>query len=172
MKMNHTSCVAMYNHVQLTVIHACQRVTSFAALMPSSARTQMTKPQRVAEASAADPVDAQHLRARNTKSIACVKRQSNVEDDFFLSEQTVRPTKEAPRTTPVDIQMMICDIAPPRLETIPPRRRLASTRRDANDESATIDRKIQNLSLARAHAPGCPRCRGRPNDSVERIAEC
>ena len=49
MKMNHTSWVRMYNHVQLTVTHACQPFTSVAALMPVVV-AQMMNPQSTAEA--------------------------------------------------------------------------------------------------------------------------
>ena len=53
MKINQTSCVTMYSHVKLLVIHPVQRVTSLDDPV-SSTSTQMMKPQSREDASAAE----------------------------------------------------------------------------------------------------------------------
>ena len=49
MKINQTSCVTMYSHVQFTVIQACQPLTSKAELIPVEV-AQTMNPQRTREA--------------------------------------------------------------------------------------------------------------------------
>ncbi len=98
----------------------------------------MTKLQRTREAR---PELTQFMRstcARGIRSIACVKRQSNVESSFFSCEQTVRPTKEAPRGTGFGGRIENL-IAPPRLEF----RRERRKRRD-------LQKNPKSLSRARA----------------------
>ena len=74
MKMNQTSCVAMYNHVQLLVIHANQRFTS--RLHPPAGENPDYEAPEVADASAAVTQLMRNICARGLKSIGLVKPRS------------------------------------------------------------------------------------------------
>ena len=63
MKMNQTSCVAMYNHVKLTVIHASKESLHFFRGVVGE-NPDYEAPEGGGRERGGDPVDAQHLCSR------------------------------------------------------------------------------------------------------------